>query len=309
LLAIIFLNSNKGKDMRKDRRESDNVDDRRSQSGGFGGGGGVSMGTVMMLAPLIKRLLGTKFGWAIIGLGVVAYMSGYNPLALLGVQAPTQNKVVNQAKDDREASFMKTVLADTEDVWREILPKYGMRYKEPTMVLYRGSTHSGCGDASAQMGPFYCPADEKVYLDLSFFDELAQRHNAPGDFAQAYVLAHEIGHHIQHLQGTLNKVQQYKQKVRNDKKSNAVQVRVELQADCYSGVWAHHAQKRFNILEEGDIEEALQAASSIGDDVLQRKATGHVRPDAFTHGSAAQRQEWFKKGLKTGDLRVCNTFK
>jgi len=304
-----ILNSNKGKDMRKDRRESDNVDDRRSQSGGFGGGGGVSMGTVMMLAPLIKRLLGTKFGWAIIGLGIVAYMSGYNPLALLGVQTPTQNKVVNQAKDDREASFMKTVLADTEDVWREILPKYGMRYKEPTMVLYRGSTRSGCGHASAQMGPFYCPADEKVYLDLSFFDELAKRHNAPGDFAQAYVLAHEIGHHIQHLQGTLNKVQQYKQKVRSDKKSNAVQVRVELQADCYSGVWAHHAQKRFNILEEGDIEEALQAASSIGDDVLQRKTTGHVRPDAFTHGSAAQRQEWFRKGLKTGDLRVCNTFK
>ncbi len=293
--------------MRKDRRESNNVEDRREESGGQSSGGGVSMGQMMMLAPFVKKLLGTKFGWAVIGLGAVAYMNGYNPLALLGIQTPTQNQRVSSVNDDKEANFMKTVLADTEDVWREILPKYGMKYKEPTMVLYRGSTHSGCGHASAQMGPFYCPADQKVYLDLSFFDELANNHNAPGDFAQAYVLAHEIGHHIQNIQGTLSKVQKYKQQAKSEKKSNALQVRVELQADCYSGVWAHHAQKRFNILEEGDIEEALQAASSIGDDVLQRKATGHVRPDGFTHGSAAQRQEWFTKGLKTGDLKACNT--
>ena len=293
--------------MKQGRRESDNVEDRREESGGQSSGGGVSMGQMMMLAPLVKKLLGTKFGWAVIGLGVVAYMNGYNPLALLGMQTPTHNQSVSSINDDKEANFMKSVLADTEDVWREILPKYGIKYKEPIMVLYRGSTHSGCGDASAQMGPFYCPTDQKVYLDLSFFDELANNHNAPGDFAQAYVLAHEIGHHIQNLQGTLSKVQKYRQQVKSEKKSNALQVRVELQADCYSGVWAHHAQKRFNILDEGDIEEALQAASAIGDDVLQRKATGHVRPDAFTHGSASQREEWFTKGLKTGDLKACNT--
>jgi predicted metalloprotease len=176
------------------------------------------------------------------------------------------------------------------------------------MVLYRGYTRSGCGAAQTQMGPFYCPVDKKVYLDLSFFDELAKRHNAPGDFAQAYVLAHEIGHHVQDLQGILDQVQQYKQRVRSEKAANALQVQVELQADCYSGVWAHHAQKRFNILEPGDIEEALNAASSIGDDVLQKQTQGYVRPDAFTHGSAAQRTERFKRGFQSGDLRQCDTF-
>ncbi len=292
--------------MRKDGRESSNVDDRRANSGG--GGGKISMGTIMMLAPLFKYLLRSKFGWAIIAVGVVAYLSGYNPLGLLGVGGSVQSQPVNKVKDEKEAKFMKTVLADTEDVWREILPQYGLRYTDPTMVLYRGQTRSGCGHASAQMGPFYCPADKKVYLDLSFFDELANRHNAPGDFAQAYVLAHEIGHHIQNIQGTLSKVQRYKQQARSEKKSNAMQVRVELQADCYSGVWAHHAQKRFNILEPGDIEEALNAASSIGDDVLQEKAQGYVRPDSFTHGSAAQRSGWFKRGFQSGDLRKCDTF-
>ena len=292
--------------MRKDGRESDNVEDRRSSTGG--GGGGISMGTIMMLAPLFKNLLRSKFGWAIIAVGVIAYMNGYNPLALLGVGGPVHSQPVDKVKDEKQAKFMKTVLADTEDVWREILPQYGLRYTDPVMVLYRGQTRSGCGSASAQMGPFYCPADKKVYLDLSFFDELAQRHNAPGDFAQAYVLAHEIGHHIQDIQGTLDQVQKYKQQVRSEKKANALQVRVELQADCYSGVWAHHAQKRFNILEPGDIEEALRAASSIGDDVLQRQAQGYVRPDGFTHGSAAQRTEWFKRGFVSGDLRQCDTF-
>lgn len=294
--------------MRKDGRESDNVDDRRSSTDG-GGGGQISMGTVMMLAPLFKNLLSSKFGWIIIGVGVIAYMNGYNPLALLGIGGSTQSRPVDKAKDDQKAKFMKTVLADTEDVWREILPRYGLRYKDPVMVLYRGQTRSGCGSASAQMGPFYCPIDKKVYLDLGFFDELARQHNAPGDFAQAYVLAHEIGHHIQDIQGTLDKVQQYKQQVRSESQSNALQVRVELQADCYSGVWAHHAQKRFNILEPGDIEEALQAASSIGDDVLQKKTQGYVRPDGFTHGSAAQRTEWFKRGFQSGDLRECDTFR
>jgi len=159
------------------------------------------------------------------------------------------------------------------------------------------------------MGPFYCPADKKVYLDLGFFDELAHKHNAPGDFAQAYVLAHEIGHHVQDIQGILSKVQRYKSSAKSKKSSNAMQVRVELQADCYAGVWAYHAQKRYDALEAGDTEEALQAASSVGDDVLQKKAQGYVRPDAFTHGSATQRVHWFKKGFKSGDLRECNTFK
>jgi predicted metalloprotease len=286
----------------KGGRKSSNVDDRRSSSDG--GGGMPSMGTMMMIWPIIKPLLKTKFGWAIIGLGVAAYFAGFNPLALFGVVGGSSSPV-NQAQDDKNAAFISTVLASTEDIWKKEL----RGYSEPIMVLYRGSTRSGCGHASAQMGPFYCPADQKVYLDLGFFDELANRHNAPGDFAQAYVLAHEIGHHIQNLQGTLSKVQKAKQSWGgNSKKANALQVRVELQADCYAGVWAYHAHNDFNILEPGDVEEALRAASSIGDDTLQRKATGHVRPDAFTHGSSAQRVEWFRRGFRSGDIRQCNTF-
>lgn len=290
-----------------DERESRNVDDRRASSGG-GGRGLPSMGTMMVIWPLIKPLLRTKFGWAIIGLGALAYFSGFNPLALVGMGGASSSPV-NKAQDDKEAVFISKVLGSTEEVWKDVLPKYGMRYKEPVMVLYRGSTRSGCGHASAQMGPFYCPADQKVYLDLGFFDELASRHNAPGDFAQAYVLAHEIGHHIQNMQGTLDKVQRAKQSWGGDSaKSNALQVRVELQADCYAGIWGHYAQKNFNMLEPGDIEEALRAASSIGDDTLQKQAGQRVRPDGFTHGSSAQRVKWFKRGFVSGDLRQCNTF-
>ena len=285
--------------------ESRNVDDRRSSSGG-GRRGLPSMGMMMMIWPMVKPLLKTKFGWAVLGLGAAAYFSGFNPLSLVGMGGASGK--VDKVKDEKEAVFIKKVLGSTEEVWNEVLPQYGMRYKEPVMVLYRGQTRSGCGYASAQMGPFYCPADQKVYLDLGFFDELSRRHNAPGDFAQAYVLAHEIGHHIQNMQGTLDKVQNAKQGWGNSKKANALQVRVELQADCYAGVWANHAHKKFGILEKGDIEEALNAASSIGDDKLQREATGRVRPDAFTHGSSAQRIEWFRRGLASGDLRQCNTF-
>jgi predicted metalloprotease len=255
-----------------------------------------------MLAPIIRMLLKTKFGWAIIGVGAFLYFSGFNPLS----QAGGSSKVT--ADDEKKAAFIKKVLATTEDIWGQILPKYGIRNKKPNLVLYRGKTTSGCGFASAQMGPFYCPADQKVYLDLGFFDELARRHNSPGDFAQAYVLAHEIGHHIQNMQGTLQKVQQVQQRFGNSPKANALQVRVELQADCYSGVWAHHAQKRFRVLEPGDINEALRAASSIGDDTLQKEAQGYVVPDSFTHGSSQQRVEWFKRGFISGDLRSCNTF-
>ena len=288
--------------------ESRNVEDRRSSSGG-GRRGLPSMGMMMMVWPFVKPLLKTKMGWAVIGLGAAAYFSGFNPLSLVGMGGGASSPV-NKAQDEKQAVFMKKVLGSTEEVWNEVLPQYGLRYKEPVMVLYRGTTRSGCGHASAQMGPFYCPEDKKVYLDLGFFDELARRHNAPGDFAQAYVLAHEIGHHVQDLQGTLDKVQRAKQSWggSSDVKSNALQVKVELQADCYAGVWANHAQKKFNILEEGDIAEALNAATSIGDDKLQSEAGQRVRPDAFTHGSSAQRMEWFKRGLASGDMRQCNTF-
>ena len=289
----------------ENERKSSNVEDRRETSGGSRGGGNMpSMGTMMMLWPIIKPLLRTKFGWGVIAVGVVAMMSGFNPLAILG-GGTAPSLPVNKAKDDKNAAFISTVLASTEDVWGKKL----RGYREPVMVLYRGSTQSGCGHASSQMGPFYCPADQKVYLDLGFFDELANRHNAPGDFAQAYVLAHEIGHHIQNLQGTLAKVQKAKQSWGgSSKKSNALQVKVELQADCYAGAWAFHAHKDFHILEAGDVEEALRAASSIGDDTLQREATGHVRPDGFTHGTSAQRVAWFRKGFSSGDIRACNTF-
>ena len=286
----------------KGGRKSSNVDDRRSTSGSRRGT--PSMGTIMMIWPLIKPLLKTKLGWVIIGLGVAAYFAGFNPLSLVG-KGGGSSSPVNQVQDDKNAAFISTVLASTEDVWSKEL----RGYKEPVMVLYRGGTQSGCGFANSAVGPFYCPADQKVYLDLSFFDELSKRHNAPGDFAQAYVLAHEIGHHIQNLQGTLSKVQKAKQQWGNSKKANALQVKVELQADCYAGAWAHHAHKRFNILEEGDVEEALRAASAIGDDTLQRKSTGTVRPDAFTHGTSQQRVEWFRRGLRTGEVRECNTFK
>jgi len=288
----------------EDGRRSDNIDDRRDDSGGSRGT--PSIGNLMIIWPLIKPLLRTKFGWAIIAVGVGAYIMGINPLMFLGGGSATNTTIKDKKLDDKNAQFISTVLANTEDVWKKQL----RGYREPVVVLYRGSTHSACGKAQAQVGPFYCPADAKVYLDLSFFDELSSTHNASGDFAQAYVLAHEIGHHIQNLQGTLNKVHQAKQKWGGDsKKANALQVKVELQADCYAGAWAYHAHKDFNILEAGDVEEALNAASAIGDDTLQRKAGQRVRPDGFTHGSSAQRVAWFRRGLESGDIRVCNTFK
>jgi predicted metalloprotease len=289
----------------KDREKSTNVDDRRAQ--GSSAKGGISMNTLMLLWPIIKPLLKTKLGWVLIAIGVVAYINGFNPLSLLGMGEGTTT-VVDEKKDDMQADFMKTVLADIEVVWGDIFRENGDNYKEPKVVLFRGSTVSGCGYASAQMGPFYCPVDKKVYLDLSFFDELKNRYNAGGDFAQAYVLAHEIGHHVQNLDGTLSKVQHLKQQLTSQTQQNNLQVRVELQADCYAGLWAHHAQKRFDMLEEGDIQEALNTASAIGDDALQKQSQGYVVPDSFTHGSSKQRMEWFYKGFKSGDIKACNTF-
>jgi len=292
----------------EDRDESRNVEDRRSSSQGSLGGGGrgmPSMGTIMFLWPIVKPLLKTKFGWAIIAVGALAYFSGYNPLSsMVGGASSTP---VNKVADDKQKRFISTILGDTEKVWGKIFKEHGANYKEPIMVLYRGSTTSGCGHASAQMGPFYCPNDQKVYLDLGFFDELKRKHHAGGDFAEAYVLAHEVGHHIQNLAGTLSKVQRMKQQARGQAGENQLQVRVELQADCYAGVWAHYEDKLFGSLEKGDIEEALNTASAIGDDTLQKQAQGYVVPDAFTHGSSTQRVEWFKKGMQSGDMATCNT--
>ncbi len=293
----------------ENNRRSSNVEDKRSQSGvnlGEGRGGN----SMALLLPVVKMLIGTKIGRIVLVVGVVAYFMGFNPLALLnmgGTSSTSSNQVVNQEVDDKNAQFVSAVLAQTEDIWTKVFAQYGSKYSEPKLVLFRNSVKSGCGFASSQTGPFYCPADQKVYLDLSFFDELAKRHDAPGDFAQAYVIAHEIGHHVQNLVGTINKVQKAKKSL-SDTQDNALQVKVELQADCYAGLWAYYSKKDFNSIEQGDIQEALNAASAIGDDTLQKKAQGYVVPDAFTHGSSAQRMDWFKKGFQTGDLKACNTF-
>ncbi len=289
----------------RDRKQSTNVDDRRSSSGSSGRRGLPSIGTIMFLLPMIKPLLKSKLGLAVVGIGAVAYFSGFNPLSsIMGGGA----KPANEAADNEQAAFMKTVMADTEAVWGKVFAQAGERYPAPELVLYRGGTSSGCGPARAGMGPFYCPEDRKVYVDLAFFSDLKRKHGAGGDFAQAYVLAHEIGHHIQNMEGTLDKVQQAKQRVSGNKE-NQLQVMVELQADCYAGVWANQAQKQFKILEAGDLEEALTAAASIGDDRLQKQAQGFAIPHTFTHGSSKQRVEWFAKGVKSGMMRDCNTFK
>jgi len=232
----------------------------------------------------------------------VAYFLGYNPLALLDTQPEPRTQTLSKTQNN-SAEFVSVVLGQTEDVWHKLFAAEGLRYEEPKLLLFRGSVKSGCGYASSQTGPFYCPMDKKIYLDMSFFDELKRRHNAPGDFAQAYVIAHEVGHHVQNLLGTLDKSHAAKV-ASSQKEANAVQVKVELQADCYAGVWAHYLKA---VLEEGDIEEALNAASAIGDDTLQKQAQGYVVPDAFTHGSSHERMRWFSLGYKGANLRSCQT--
>lgn len=288
----------------RDRKQSTNVDDRRSQPEHTGGG--PSLGTIMYLWPLVRPLLRSKFGLLIIGIGAVAYFGNF--VNLSGLLGGGNSRVVNEQADDGLAAFIKTVHADTEAVWSDIFTKAGVRYPSPTLVIYRGSTRSGCGPASARMGPFYCPNDQKIYVDLGFFEDLRLDHNAGGDFAQAYVLAHEVGHHIQNLDGTLNKVQRAKQSVSGQGEQNALQVRVELQADCYAGLWANHAQKQFDMLEAGDVKEALVAAAAIGDDRLQKQSRGFSIPHTFTHGSSKQRMEWFSRGFESGALTKCDTF-
>lgn len=284
----------------RDREQSRNVDDRRSTSGKSGGIRMPSMGTLMFIFPLIKPLLKSKMGLMVVGLGAAAYFM--MPSLMSGGGGP-----VDKQADDTQAAFIKTVHADGEKVWSAIFAKAGLQYEKPVLVLYRGTTSSACGTAQSAMGPFYCPNDHKVYIDLAFYKELQNKFGASGDFAQAYVLAHEIGHHIQNLAGTLDKVEYAKRRVSGGE-DNKLQVRTELQADCYAGVWANHAQQEFNMLEKGDLEEALNAANAIGDDNIQRKSQGFVVPHSFTHGSSKQRMEWFSRGLKSGDLNDCQTF-
>ena len=295
-------------------RESENIEDRTGMGpagGGFPLGGGMKLG-----------------GGALILVVIVSLLFGVNPLTLIGglesgsapQTAPATGygtqagpapgygpqRAPSSAGADPAKKLASRVLASTEDVWSAVFKAMGGTYQPPTLVLFPGRVRSACGIASEAAGPFYCPGDQKLYLDTSFFDELAQRFRAPGDFAQAYVIAHEVGHHVQKLTGTMDQVDAQRQRM-GDRGGNALSVRLELQADCYAGVWGYFAQKQ-NLLDPGDIEEGLTAAAAVGDDRIQKRAQGYVVPDSFTHGSSAQRQYWFKVGFDSGDLRKCNTF-
>lgn len=272
------------------RRESSNVEDRR----GFSGGGlAVGGGIIGVIVLLLKVFLG----------GDASSLPETLPQ-----QGPAKELSAEEQKlDDERASFVKVVLADTEDVWGKLYSESGKTYEQPTLVLFRESVQSACGMAGSATGPFYCPGDHKLYIDLSFFEQMQKQLNAPGDFAMAYVVAHEVGHHIQKLNGTSDKMNRLRQQV-GEEEYNKYSVKLELQADFLAGVWAHHAQRMKNILEENDIEEALNAANAIGDDRLQKEAQGRVVPESFTHGTSAQRVFWFKKGFETGDVSQGNTF-
>ena len=290
------------------RRQSSNVEDRRGQSGPSSGGGlgGISP---MLLIPLVKMLFSKK-GLIVVGVVVLlSVVTGYNPLNLVSkflgggpIQTESSNYQPTE-KDEELAQFSTTILASTEDVWNQLLTNY----REPTLVLFTGSVASACGAASSATGPFYCPGDEKLYLDISFFDEMERQMNAPGDFAQAYVIAHEVGHHVQKIMGISDKMQQLRGQL-SETEYNKYSVRLELQADYFAGVWAHHSQQMTHMMESGDLEEALNAANAIGDDRLQKQATGRVVPDSFTHGTSAQRMRWFKKGFESGDVSQGDTF-
>ncbi len=274
-------------------RRSSNVEDRR--------GGGIS-------GPVVGGGIGA------IVLSVIIALLGGDPSVILDQQpAPSDRtrtdspQTQGSAANDRMADFVSVVLADTEDTWQSLFRQTGETYVEPKLVLYSRAVESACGYARSAVGPFYCPADQKLYIDLSFYEDLKNRHQAPGDFAQAYVIAHEVGHHVQNLLGVSGRVQAMQRRV-DRAQANQLSVRLELQADCFAGIWAHHANRSRQILEAGDIEEALNAASSIGDDRLQSQAKGYVSPDSFTHGSSAQRVRWFKRGIQTGEPAQCNTF-
>ena len=284
---------------------SSNVEDFRMNGSSRGVGG---RGSLRLVFTLVRFLLKTKFGRMVLLVGVIggiiAQTLGYNPLGLLDGTSITKRQPQSITTKDKEASeFVSAVLRQTELIWSRKFLEANARYQEPKLVLFRDGIRSGCGYASTQTGPFYCPSDKKVYLDLSFFEELKRRHNAPGDFAQAYVIAHEVGHHVQNLRGVLNKSHSLKKSL-SKTEANAIQVQVELQADCYAGVWAHYLD---GVLEDGDIQEALNAASAIGDDTLQKQSRGYVVPDAFTHGSSNDRMKWFKNGYGGGEFSSCET--
>lgn len=277
----------------KTGRRSSNVEDRRGRriSGGSVKGGGIG---IVLLA-----LVGMYFG---IDPSVILNSN------LLNEQGPTQQtERVANPEEDRLADFVSVVLADTEDTWEAIFREGGAQYEKPKLILFTGQVKSACGFAQSATGPFYCPADKNVYIDLGFYKELKSKLNAPGDFAQAYVVAHEIGHHVQNLLGISSKVQAQRSSI-STTAYNKLSVKLELQADCFAGIWANHADRVRSILEPGDVEEALNAASMIGDDHLQKQSRGYVVPDSFTHGSSAQRVKWFRTGLQSGDINSCNTF-
>ena len=278
-----------------DYRESDNIEDRR-------GGGGVGVGVG-----------GVGIGGVILAL-VISYFTGINPMTLLGIieqtpiahqQAPAAHK---PPANDESARFVSKVLASTEDVWTETFRQNGRQYEAPKLVLFTGATPTACGTGQTAMGPFYCPGDHKVYIDLAFYRELKERFHAPGEFAQAYVVAHEVGHHIQNLLGIADKVHRARQQA-GKAEGNALSVRMELQADCLAGVWGKRTDTMKKVLEPGDLEAALTAATAIGDDRLQQQAQGRIVPESFTHGTSEQRVRWFKRGFETGDMNQCNTFK
>ncbi|MEJ2162395.1 MAG: zinc metallopeptidase [Robiginitalea sp.] len=287
----------------KGNRQSSNVEDRRGQKGPSMGGRGINP---LLIGPLI-RLVFSKTGLIIIAILVIlGFITGINPLNfIMGGSSPAGISTSYQStqKDDEMAAFSKTVLANTEDVWNKLIDNY----REPTLVLFNRNVSSACGLASSATGPFYCPGDEKLYLDLSFFDEMERKLDAPGDFAQAYVIAHEVGHHIQKLMGITQQVDRLRGQV-SKKEFNEYSVRLELQADFLAGVWAHYNEEMFGMMQDGDLEEALNAANAIGDDRLQREQIGRVIPDSFTHGTSEQRMRWFRKGYDSGDLRQGDTF-
>jgi len=273
-------------------RTSSNVEDRRASGRRVARGGGIGIGAIV--------------------LALVAAYFGVDPSVVLDMAAGPGATYEQAGQpipgDDEHAQFVAKVLGETEDTWQAVFQAQVQgAYREPTLVLFRGATPTACGTGQSAMGPFYCPADSKVYIDLGFFSDLQQRLGAPGDFAQAYVIAHEVGHHVQNLLGTSARYQQAVRQL-STTEANRLSVRMELQADCYAGVWAHHAQAARQILEDGDIEEGLRAASAVGDDALQRKAQGRIVPDSFTHGTSAQRSDWFRRGLQSGSLRECDTF-
>ena len=276
------------------QRTSSNVEDRRSMGRGTRVGGGIGVGSIVIALA----------AWGLFGI---------NPLTTLGVLSNVsgggaqiaQGPAVQPPTHDRAAQFVSTVLASTEDAWNQVFAAGGARYQAPRLVLYRGVTPTACGTGQSAMGPFYCPGDRKIYLDMDFFDTMSRQMGAPGEFARAYVIAHEVGHHVQTLLGITQKVDAQRGRI-SQRQQNALSVRVELQADCYAGVWANRSQQAKQWLERGDIESAMNAAEKIGDDHLQRQQTGIVRPDSFTHGTSAQRQRWFNQGLQTGNINACS---